>query len=201
VPFELEDLTRAKVASVNVRSERHGPDELVPAVDVRFQLETTNDILSAFDGHLKSALYFRSTTSTETQPSLEGLAQSDAPNLRFPKLAAPLRWDDERTGYTLTIDLGLGGRSNLILTGCKVAKFAIEPKEGGTVLLAFSVSSADDLSEKVLGKLAQLVQHDVLIELHGPTPEGEDLAGKKPAPPAETPKPKDATDAFLDANT
>lgn len=200
MPFELETLTRAKVASVNLRSERHGPQDLVPAVDVRLQIETPNDILTAFDGWLKTALYHRAA-GQDPQPALEGMAQSDAPNLRFPKLAAPLRWDAEHTGHTLTIDRGLGGRSNIVLAECKVGKFQIEPKEGGAVVVSFSVSSSAELSEKVLGKLGQLVQHDVLIELHGPEPEGEDLAGKKPEPPAETPKPKNATDAFVDANT
>ena len=32
--FELPTFTQAKINSANVRSEKHGPDELVPAVDL-----------------------------------------------------------------------------------------------------------------------------------------------------------------------
>lgn len=32
--FELPVFTQAKINSANVRSEKHGPDELVPAVDL-----------------------------------------------------------------------------------------------------------------------------------------------------------------------
>ena len=38
MPFELEDSTPAMLASINVRSEKHGPDHLEPAVDLAFQI-------------------------------------------------------------------------------------------------------------------------------------------------------------------
>lgn len=38
MPFELEDFTPAKLSSINVRSEKHGPDHLEPAVDLAFQI-------------------------------------------------------------------------------------------------------------------------------------------------------------------
>lgn len=47
--FELEDFTPAKLCSINARSEKHGPDELHPAVDLSFQLDAANTILSHLD--------------------------------------------------------------------------------------------------------------------------------------------------------
>ncbi|MHC3433147.1 hypothetical protein [Delftia lacustris] len=58
--FEIEEFTNARLASINVRSEKHGPDHLEPAVDLAFQIDAANSILSAFDGHLLNALYHRS---------------------------------------------------------------------------------------------------------------------------------------------
>ena len=35
--FEIEDFTPVKITSVNPRSERHGPEELHPAVDLHIK--------------------------------------------------------------------------------------------------------------------------------------------------------------------
>ena len=164
--FELDQKTKSKLASINLRSERHG-DDLVPAVDLKFTIDASNDILTSFDGHLKSSLYFKSAASSTSQGELDGVDPvSDQPNLRFPKLG-PLRWEDERTGYTLTIDHGMGGKSDLVLESCSVNNFSITPKEGGTVELSFRVQ-AIHVKEKEMGRLATLVQHDLEISLTAP---------------------------------
>lgn len=165
--FELEVLTAARLQSVNCRSEMHG-QEAVPAVDVKFTFEAPNSILSSFDGWLLSALYHRAGPAAIGQASLDSFELSDAPNLRMPQLGLPLKWDAELTGYELTIDFGLGGKSNVTLADCAVNAFALEPKEGGTVSVSLRVQCTKGLTEKVLGKLATLVQHDVQIMLTAP---------------------------------
>lgn len=47
MPFELETLTRAKVASVNLRSERHGPQDLVPAAETPKPKNATDAFVDA----------------------------------------------------------------------------------------------------------------------------------------------------------
>lgn len=172
--FELPVFTQAKINSANVRSEKHGPDELVPAVDLSITIEQPNSVLSEFDGFLLSALYFKSEASSDDeQGQLDGVEPiTDLPNLRFTHLAYPIKWDQEGTGYTCTIDHGLGGKSNLTLTGCKVNSFALTPKEGGTVEVKFRVQCGDGLDEKTLGKIAMLVQHSVPVKLVAPDAEG-----------------------------
>lgn len=134
--FELEDFTPVKITSVNPRSERHGPEELHPAVDIGISLTTCNDILSALDGKLLDALYTKNANADQGgQQSLDGVEEvSHLPNLKFPLMGA-LKWKKELIGYTLTVMHGVG--SDIVLTGCKVSKFTIDPKEGGSVELSF----------------------------------------------------------------
>ena len=172
--FELEDFTPAKLASINVRSEKHGPDHLEPAVDLSFQIDASNSILSYFDGSLLSSLYCRSEAAGDgKQQSLDGVEELAAlPNLRFPSMD-PIKWGKEYAGFTLTIEHGLGGASDIQLVDCKVNEFKLEPKEGGTVQVKFRVQCATNLTEKTMGKLALLAQNEVPIMLTAPETDGQ----------------------------
>ncbi len=167
--FELEDFTPAKLCSINARSEKHGPDELHPAVDLSFQLDAANTILSYLDGMLLTSLYHKSEAGGQGgQQQLEGVDEAvNLPNLRFPFMGT-IKWSKEYAGYTLTIEHGLGGASDIHLVDCKVNEFRINPKEGGTVEIKFRVQCSTNLTEKTMGKLALLVQHEVPIMLEAP---------------------------------
>lgn len=168
--FELATLTPAKLASVNCRAEMHGA-ESVPAVDLKFSFDAANTILSEFDGWLLTSLYMRrdATDKDSGQAVLDGVEPvSDVPNLRMPGLGMPLKWDIDLTGYHLRLEYGIGGRSNVELDDCKCNTFTIEAKEGGTVTVGVRVQATSGLTEKILGKLATLVQHDVQIALMPP---------------------------------
>jgi hypothetical protein len=159
---------------VNIRSEAFGKD-FRPAVDLKMSVDIPNTSLEVFDSALLAALYFKAKPEEQqagAQETLEGVDPiSDVPNLRLPKLVPPLKWNAELSGYTLTIDYGAGGKSNIVMAGCLVNSFALEPKEGGTVNVQFRVQCNKDLTEKILGKLATLVQHDVWITLEAPEEE------------------------------
>lgn len=174
--FELEDFTPAKLASINVRSEKHGPDHLEPAVDLAFQLDAANTILSNFDGHLLNSLYYRSEAAADGgQQSLDGVEEvASLPNLRFPSMG-PIKWGKELMGYTLTISHGLGGASDIQLVDCKVNEFKLYPKEGGTVQVRFRVQCATNLTEKTMGKLALLAQNEVPIMLTAPEADSQSV--------------------------
>lgn len=167
--FEIEDFTPVKLCSINARSEKHGPDELHPAVDLKFQLDAANTILSHLDGALLSSLYHKSEAGGQGgQQSLDGVDEAvNLPNLRFPFMGT-IKWAKEYAGYTLTIEHGLGGASDIQLLDCKVNDFRINPKEGGTVEISFRVQCSTNLTEKTMGKLALLVQHEVPIKLEAP---------------------------------
>ena len=161
--FEIEDFTPVKITSVNPRSERHGPEELHPAVDLHISLTTGNNILTALDGKLLDALYTKNANADQGgQQSLDGVEEvSNLPNLKFPLMGA-LKWKKDLIGYTLTVQHGVG--SDIVLKGCKVNNFTIDPKEGGSVELKFRVQSSD-VDERTLGKLGLLVQNEVDVML------------------------------------
>lgn len=164
--FEIEDFTPVKITSVNPRSERHGPEELHPAVDLHISLTTGNNILTALDGKLLDALYTKNANADQGgQQSLDGVEEvSNLPNLKFPLMGA-LKWKKDLIGYTLTVQHGVG--SDIVLKGCKVNNFTIDPKEGGSVDLKFRVQSSD-VDERTLGKLGLLVQNEVDVMLEAP---------------------------------
>lgn len=164
--FEIEDFTPVKITSVNPRSERHGPEELHPAVDLHITLTTGNNILTALDGKLLDALYTKNANADQGgQQNLEGVEEvSNLPNLKFPLMGA-LKWKKDLIGYTLTVQHGVG--SDIVLKGCKVNGFTIDPKEGGSVDLKFRVQSSD-VDERTLGKLGLLVQNEVDVMLLAP---------------------------------
>lgn len=200
--FEIEDFTPVKITSVNPRSERHGPEELHPAVDLHISLTTGNNILTALDGKLLDALYTKNANADQGgQQNLEGVEEvSNLPNLKFPLMGA-LKWKKDLIGYTLTVQHGVG--SDIVLKGCKVNNFTIDPKEGGSVDLKFRVQSSD-VDERTLGKLGLLVQNEVDVMLLAPeakqdgqqdienplpyTLDDSDKQVKNPFPPALTPE-------------
>lgn len=73
--FEIEEFKPAKLASINIRSEKHGPEALNPAVDLTYTMDVPNSDLSMFDGHLMSALYYRSEAAAVDgkQGEIEGM--------------------------------------------------------------------------------------------------------------------------------
>lgn len=189
--FTFTEKTRVKLCALNPRAETHGTDK-VPAIDMRVEWETTQAELLRFSPWMLHAFYTREGPGP-AQGALEITDESDViPNLRFPLLAMPLRWDIECVGYTVTVDYGLGGRSNLVLADCRINNFTTDLKEGGSVVVGFRIQR-QHATEKEVGKLAMRVQQyiDIFVE---PPAEPESLPGMQPDQP-------NATDAFLAANT
>ena len=165
--FEIEEFTTVRLSNVNPRMEKHGP-ESVPAVDMNFIMDAPNDVLSYFDGGLLNALYTVKTEEQAGQEEIDGLDPvSHLPNLRFPKMA-PIKWDWRGAGYSIEIDYGIGHGKGVMLDGCEVGKFVIDPKEGGTVEIKFQVQAVAGLTEHILGKLSLMIGSEVSIVLTAP---------------------------------
>ena len=168
--FTLDEMTAVTVSNVNIRSELHG-DEHVPAADISIRMTTSNTILSEFDGHLLSMLYQAPDRgpNAQQQPELDGVEPvSNLPLLRSNKIEMPLKLKNEFAGYELTVDRGLGAKSNIVVGDCMVNKVRVDCKEGGTVDLSFRVQAAK-LSADVLGKLGTLIGNECEITLQAPT--------------------------------
>jgi hypothetical protein len=169
--FEIETFTKTKLTEVGVLSQKNREPDQDPGVALSFTMELPNHSLTFFDGGLKSFLYTKSAASSglPKQEGIEGLEEiSDMPNLTKAGMKlGRLHWNHEQTGFTLTIDHGLGNKSNLELLDCVVSGFRITPKEGGTVILDFQIES-QDVPEKTFGKLATLKNREVQITLTAP---------------------------------
>lgn len=157
--FELTK-TKIKLTSVNARAEIHG-EERKAAFDLMFEAKCGNDILIPFHPELRQMLYKKNDA-----PDL--IEQQDAEAitaLRFPKMGA-IKWDQEYIGHTVTVDYGLGGKSDIVLGETKIDKFKFIAQEGGTVAVIFRVICHPETAD--VGRLCEFIQRDVEISIEPP---------------------------------
>jgi hypothetical protein len=199
--FAYAKPTTVTLRNVNLRAEKHG-DENEPAIDLKFTRTAPNTELGLLSDKLLDAMYWRAE-HTEDQGEIEGVDKI-APNLRLPQIES-FSWTLELTGCRVEIDYGLGKKSNIVLTDCKVNALRVLCKEGGTVEITFRVQTSH-FPEGALDKLAGKLDQETAITLE--VPEQDDLSDDEndspPAPPAEKKGKgarKDATQAFLDEQT
>lgn len=153
--------TQAKLIDVNPRSERRGAHELVPAVDIRLQVDTTPQTLLLLDPELCEFLFKESPQIA--LPDMEPNPYSS--QLRFPELVQPLHWGGEGKGYSLMFNWGICEGGDIQLHECKLSKLTLTVKEGGTVQLTFTVSSCEGVNRQQVGELGTRVQHAIFFTL------------------------------------
>lgn len=168
--FQLIKPTTVTLLHVNMRTEKHGTDD-IDAYDFDFVLERANsEALALLHADLCESVYYRAE-ATEDQADIPTVEKT-RPNLRFPKMA-PIVWVDEAEGVDLSIEYGLGDElSNIKLEAGKSSTKKAECKEGGTSLVYFRFSTShmqDGVMDKLRKKLKQeltitLVQPDKLIQ-------------------------------------
>jgi hypothetical protein len=196
--FEISNYTVVSLSNMNTRVEKHGV-ESVTAVDLNFVMDAANSILDMFDKKLLEALYEkRDSVDDDPQDEIDGIEEiSNLPNLKFPSLA-PIAWEKKGSGYKLSIDYGLGGDRCINIEDCKVGKYKLSPKEGGTVEVKFQVQLESGLTEAIIGKIAMMIGQEVSIELRAPESVGEPAGEDKPLFPDYKPDaPLTATDVFI----
>lgn len=166
--FELLDFTGVKLDNCNSRMQRHGEDN-VPALDLAMTLTANNQVLDLIHHALRATLFCAQGAQGKqpTQAEMD-LPVDDLPNVRFPHMDYPVKYDSMLVGYTLTVDYGRGGEQNLRLKTCDIKTFKITPIEGGSVEVKFTVQCADGIDERIVGKLSMLQQSEISITLEGP---------------------------------
>lgn len=149
-------LARADVEflHLNVRTKREGTDD-VPWCDLKFRTKVGNDRLAMFDPALRDALFYKSGDPQDLHD-----ATHPAPNLRLPHLA-PVEWTRALIGAQLTVHLGASERGSIVFDGCEVDGFVIQPFEGGTCAVTFTVKRQRPDGAAV-GKLVSLVKRSGL---------------------------------------
>lgn len=186
--FQIVEMTEAHVASVTNRTEAHG-DERVPAVSIGLEMTVPNTMLDLIDASIRHALY----KAVEGQDELPGVDPS-TPVLRcnsFDQVALTTAHE----GWTLKVDDGIDDTQPMTFGGCKVDKFKVEAKQGGSVELRFRVGTSDIDAER-LGKLGMHNGGSIWITLtppakdSGPLIDGSNEDFERGHP--------DATDLFAD---
>lgn len=174
--FQL-DSEQAKITSFNPRAEKHG-EENVPAGDIRVQVACPNTVLDHFGKGLRPTLYRKpgagESDTTDVRDVPGNLTQRVLPQLK------PLRFEGDWPGYTATIVPGMGLTDPIELDDIKVSNFQLEPMDGGTVVVTFSMSCHPD--EEQSGRLCSLIQNFVELTL---TPPKAENAGKRDERQAE----------------
>ena len=163
--FDLKQIV--KLANVNPRAELHGEDPK-PAFDLKIEATCPSSVLTYLHSELRQFLFKKDENPDLVDQVIEG---DGLTVLRFPKMG-PMKWDWEGTGYTATVDYGMGGESNIVLRDCKVDHLKIEAQNGGSVILTFRVIAHPE-SEDV-GKLCEFIQRDIDLELTPPEPKTAD---------------------------
>lgn len=149
-PFKVAGA--ATIKHLNVRKE--GPeDDKVLAVDIKMEISRVDRRLCAFfDDALEDFLWRGDTDALIVR------------NLYL----EPIKYGNDIEGATVEID----GRA---FVGCRVSKFAIQPKDGGVIDLTLSVAAYPTTTE--VANLANLVQDGAAVSIEGPP----DLFAGEPA--------------------
>jgi hypothetical protein len=159
----------ARLTNLNARSEKHG-EEHVPAADLSFTFDASNDVLSEFDPALKSSLYRKPDANGDQGELLD--QPGWMPKLRFPLMSA-FKWKTSLDKGSLVVE---HGRHRVEFAEIKTADgWSFEPKDGGTVSVTFRVQCYPD--EKQIGRLFSMIQEDVELSLWPAKPEVEPAEG------------------------
>lgn len=208
--FELPECTWVTITKATPRKEHHG-DDLVQAISLRLSWTTGNHSLEKLHPNLKDMLFWK-VPQEEAQERIEGVPDI-TPNLRCSTVATPLKIDASFSGYTLTIDHGADETSALELYQCTMDKFTVDPSEGGSVTIAWSMSSNKSITPELVGALCGLEGEEVqLLGLVAPTVVADAIDGTQAAFDADHPgtagplfdeeaEAQTATDAFIRSGT
>lgn len=189
--FELKNFSPVKGKTINIRSENHGSDHVI-AVDWAVSMEVPNTFLNKLDSALLPMFYKpaeQEGDAAAAQPQLEGVEEvSSLPLLRSTNVKFPLALNFEFVGYQVTVDRGLGGKSNLVMLEAKVNKFTVDCKEGGTAVVSFRIQ-ATGLNEETRGQLSSYIKGaTTAIALKPPEMKQEPIDGTQGHPGAKVPQ-------------
>lgn len=141
--FEIIENTRAKLASVTARVEKHGDDEK-PAVTLSIAIEAANTMLDLLDRTLRPTLYKAAADGAQADiPDVEQVL----PVLRCNAIDRVLL-PTKHEGWTLNVDTDIDENRPMSFGGCKLDGFSVEPKQGGSILLRFKVGTSDIDAER-----------------------------------------------------
>jgi len=188
--FDLPAQCRVKLTKATPRKETHGKD-LVQAISLRLEWwPTDNAAVNLLHDGLQDALWWVPPEAA-AQGSVEGVPPVKK-HRRVPTMAMPIKVELSLSGYTLTIDHGIDDSTALELYAATLDKFEVEAKEGGSVVIRWSLASNKQITPQLVGALCGLEGCEVVVTLTPPKPDTV-IDGSKEAFQADHP---DAGDLF-----
>lgn len=160
--FELETLTKTRVLDVRVLASKDRKPDEPPGAQLLLQATLGSGVLAMFDGFLPGMLYRKA--QGKKQGELDGLDTAELTSVG--EHVKRLPWVYEQTGNTITIDLGIGGKSNIVLDDVKVHRVSLRPEQKGVVIQW--TADVPGLNDITRGKLTGLKATDVQMLLAGP---------------------------------
>lgn len=140
-PFKVAGF--ATIKHLNVRKE--GPeDEKVLAVDIKMEIDKVDRRLCAYFDDALEAFLWRGDTDALIVRNL---------------WLEPIKYFNDIESARVEIN----GQT---FVGCRISKFAIQPKDGGVISLVLSVAAYPNTAE--VANLANLVQDGAAVSIEGP---------------------------------
>lgn len=167
--FELTIPTDATLRTMTPRVEKHGDDE-VSAVSLGLTIVGPNTLLDSLQPGVRTMLY----APVPDQDELPGVEPS-TPLLRA-KGVECLHLAACFEGWTMQIDRGIDANDPIVLGGCKVDKWVVFPREGGSIDLTFRVGTSD-IDEAEAGWLFGRLKQPLSITLHAPKQQEQAIDG------------------------
>jgi hypothetical protein len=96
---------------------------------------------------------------------------------RVPTLHMPLKIEAAFSGYTLKIEHGIDDSTALELYSASLDKFEIEAKEGGSVVIRWSIASNKAITPQLVGALCGLEGGELIATLTPPEPGTTEATG------------------------
>lgn len=158
--FELITPTEATLRTMTPRTEKHGDDE-VSAVSLGLTIVGPNTLLDSLQPGVRTMLY----APHPDQDELPGVEPSTT--LLRAKGVECLHLSACFEGWTMTIDAGIDVDEPIVLGGCKVDKWVVFPREGGSIDMTFRVGTSD-IDEREAGWLFGKLKQSLSITLHAP---------------------------------
>jgi hypothetical protein len=122
--------------------------------------------------------------AVEGQEQLPGVEPS-TPVLRYNSFETH-KLTTAHEGWTLAVDDGIDDTQPMVFGGCKVDKFSVEAKQGGSIVLRLRVGTSDVDADK-LGKLAMHNGQSIWITLKAPEKKPDAIDGTQAAFQADHP--------------
>lgn len=180
--FRLEN-EPAEFTNMNTPTEKHGPERLEQACDLKMKVSMHNSALDMLHPNLSEFLFDFDEEDEEGDQESLAIGEKGRTKLSCKSLK-PLKFGYQAAGYRVSMGYGLTDENHTQFIGVSFKEIEITAKEGGSVELVFSLRVHPDGSQLEYMS-SMLCNKRVDLTLTPPSPEQlaqqelDDLAEEK----------------------